>query len=311
LIDDEHRSFSGHARDKPGHDGCIESATIRTMSFMLAGKRIDYAEAGSGQCLVFVPGSFSSTAAWRPVGDLLNDRFRVAATSLLGCGETEETRTEKDSSIDAEAEVIEAVIAHAGGPVHLVGHSWGGTITLCVALRRRASVASLILLDANPCDLLQQSGDDALYTEAQRVSNAYIRAYHAGEREAARRVIDFWTGEGSFDRLPAKVRDYAAQTTHANVLDWPAMFGFRASLSDYAALALPVFVVNGSDSHRSLRRIAEILATTLPDAKRAEIAGASHLMIGTHPREVAALIADHVDQVMSKSSSWPGRREAS
>ena len=264
---------------------------------MQAGRGIEYAETGDGPCLVLVPGSFSSTAAWRPVGDLLKDRFRIVATSLLGCGETEETRTAGDTAIEAEAEVIEAVIARAGGPVHLVGHSWGGTIALSVAFLRRVRLAGLTLLDANPCDVLRQSGDDTLYRDVERMSEDYLGAYHAGEREVARRVIDFWTGEGSFDRLPTKVRDYAVQTTPANVLDWPAMFGFRQALPDYARLSLPVLVVSGGDSHPVLRRIADILAATLPHATPAEVAGASHLLIGTHPREVAALIAGHVGTV--------------
>jgi pimeloyl-ACP methyl ester carboxylesterase len=95
--------------------------------------RIDYDEYGSGPTLVLVPGSCSTGAAWRPVIAALNGRFRCVTTSLLGYGETAERRTTQDTSIVHEAEILEAVVRQAGGPVHLVGHSFGGIVALTVA----------------------------------------------------------------------------------------------------------------------------------------------------------------------------------
>jgi pimeloyl-ACP methyl ester carboxylesterase len=47
---------------------------------------IDYHEAGDGPTVVFVPGSCSTGAAWRPVISELSDSFRCVTTSLLGYG---------------------------------------------------------------------------------------------------------------------------------------------------------------------------------------------------------------------------------
>lgn len=263
------------------------------MTLELNGRAIDYVESGAGPCIVFVPGSFSATAAWRPIAELLKDRFRIVATSLPGCGRTAPLRDGKTSSDDYAA-LVEAVIARAGGRVHLVGHSWGGTIALATALRGNAALASITLIEANPCDVLRQSGEDDLYAAAKDMSDAYIAAYHGGEPEAARRVIDFWTGEGAFASLPPKMREFAVQTTPANVIDWPAMFAFRRPLSDYAKLDLPVLLIHGTNSHPSLHKIAALLHATIPGAKLEKIPGASHLLIGTHPKEIAPLIAAHV-----------------
>jgi pimeloyl-ACP methyl ester carboxylesterase len=264
------------------------------MALSLHGRTVDYEESGTGPCLLFVPGSFSSTAAWRPIGEHLKGRFRIVATSLPGCGRTDEIRTTSGAPVVAEAEVVEAVVEHAGAPVHLVGHSWGGVVCAVVALRRRVALKSVTFLEANICDLLRQSGDNTLYDEVHRFSDAYIAAFQAGEADAARRVIDFWTGAGTFERLPQTVRDYAIRTTPANIRDWPSMYGMNRPLADYAAIKCPVLVIRGADSHPAARRIAEILASICPQARLADIPGASHLMIGTHPREVAALIAEHV-----------------
>ena len=86
---------------------------------------------------MLVPGSCSTGAAWRPVIAGWNGQFRCVTTSLLGYGGTAERRMANDSSIVHEAKVVEAVARKAGGPVHLVGHSFGGLVALAVALRDR------------------------------------------------------------------------------------------------------------------------------------------------------------------------------
>lgn len=262
------------------------------MAFQFNGRAVDYVDSGEGPCIVFVPGSFSATAAWRPIAEKL-DGFRIVATSLPGCGGTD-ALVDGKTSADDYVDLIDAVIDRTNDRVHLVGHSWGGTLAVATALRGRGSLASLTLIEANPCDVLRQSGHADLYAAAKNMSDAYIAAYRDGEPEAARRVIDFWTGEGTFASLPAKMREFVVQATPANVVDWPAMFAFRRPLSDYAKLKLPVLLVHGTKSHPSLHKIAALLHATIPGARLEKIPDASHLLIGSHPGEIAPLIAAHV-----------------
>src|ERR1700709_207080 len=104
---------------------------------------IDYHESGQGPAVVFVPGSCSTGAAWRPTIDHLQARFRCVTTSLLGYGGTAERRTDVACDIGLEAEIIEAVVRRADCPVHLVGHSFGGLSALAVALRHKVPLLSL------------------------------------------------------------------------------------------------------------------------------------------------------------------------
>jgi pimeloyl-ACP methyl ester carboxylesterase len=114
-----------------------------------AGGRIDYDDSGgAGPTIVLVPGSCSTGAAWRPVIANWDGQFRCITTSLLGYGQTAERRTTEDPGISHEAEMLEAVIRKAGCPVHLVGHSFGGLVALVVALRGRALLASLTIVEA-------------------------------------------------------------------------------------------------------------------------------------------------------------------
>ena len=51
---------------------------------------------------------------------------------------------------------MEAVIRKAGGPVHLVGHSFGGLVALAVALRKQVPLASLAIVEAPAAELLRR-----------------------------------------------------------------------------------------------------------------------------------------------------------
>ena len=173
---------------------------------------IDYHESGDGPSIVFVPGSCSTGAAWRPVISALNGRFRCVTTSLLGYGGTTERRTARDPSISHEAEIIEAVIRRTGGPVHLVGHSFGGLSALAVALRARVPLQSLTIMEAPAVNILREIGEYRHYRTFREMSDAYFAAFRDGDREAISSMIDFYGGPGTFASWPSHVRAYATET---------------------------------------------------------------------------------------------------
>ena len=129
---------------------------------------IEYGEVGTGPAIVLVPGSCSTGAAWRPVIACLKDSFRCVTTSLLGYGGTTERRSASDSSIVHEAEALEWVVRRAGEPVPLVGHSFGGLVSLAVALRRQIKLASLAILEAPAVELLSGKARTVIIARSER-----------------------------------------------------------------------------------------------------------------------------------------------
>jgi pimeloyl-ACP methyl ester carboxylesterase len=254
--------------------------------------RIDYDEAGAGPTVVLVPGSWGTRSAWREVIAALGGRYRIVTTSLLGYGGTAERRTPSNTAMEHEAEIVEVVIDRAGGPVHLVGHSYGGQVCLAVAARRRTAIATLTVIEPTVFGLLQQAGDIALYEQVTTMCDGYFRAFTNGETEAARRVIEFYSGEGSFDALPQRMRDYIVATTRANIYDWQTGFGVPSSV--YADIAVPSLILRGERGHPSMARVAELLAGTMPDASLVTVAGAGHFMIATYAADAARFISGAV-----------------
>lgn len=261
------------------------------------GNNIDYQESGEGPAVLFVPGSFSTPAAWGGMQKRLPSGYRFIATSIRGYGGTDETRSLGDFDMAHQVRLVEAVARHAGAPVHLVGHSFGGTIALATALAGAVEVSSIATFEANPLALIRERGRANLYDATYEMSAAFEAAHNDGERDAAGRIIDFWGGAGSFATMPEPVRDYCRATAFANVLDWRTAFAFEATLADYARLAIPALIVRGGLANEAMVAITEGLAASLPDVRMSAVDGASHFLITSHAEDCARLLGDFLADV--------------
>lgn len=260
------------------------------------GRRIELVDHGSGPIVLFVPGSFATSAAWRGVQRCLSDRWRCVGTSLCGYGRTDETRSPGDLGMEHQLRVIRAIADRIGGPVHLVGHSFGGAVALAAALAGSVDVRSVATFEANPLAVIEESGFPAVYQATRAMSRAFEAAWRDGEPDAAGRIIDFWGGAGAFAAMPEAVREFCRATAGANVLDWNTAFGFRARLADYATLRVPVLLVRGGNANDAMVAITDALQRSLPDVAAAVVDGAGHFLISTHAQPCARLLEGFLDR---------------
>lgn len=243
------------------------------------GIQIDFVDKGDGPLLLFLPGSYSTPAAWRPVQRLLRPGPRMVTTSLRGYGKSAETRSLRDPGMRHEVALVEAVARHVGRPVHLVGHSFGGTVALATALARTIPVASLSLFEANPLDIIRDDEGRRLYQATLEMSRDFEAAVEADEPDAPGRIIDFWGGPGAFAAMPASVQAYCRQTAGVNVLDWRCDFGFAVSAADCASLDLPVLLVRGALANDTMKAITGRLQASMPLSRAFVVDGAGHFLI--------------------------------
>src|SRR5438874_6249088 len=93
-----------------------------------------FREAGAGTGVVCVHASASVSGQWRPLMDLLANRFRVLAADLYGYGQSPAWPDAHKLSLADEARLLEPVFRSAGDRFHLIGHSYGGAVALRAAL---------------------------------------------------------------------------------------------------------------------------------------------------------------------------------
>jgi pimeloyl-ACP methyl ester carboxylesterase len=268
---------------------------------------IDYCEQGNGATIVFVPGSWATRSAWDSTIQALDNRFRTVTTSLPGYGGTRESRTPANCSIDRSSETVEAAIRRAGGPVHLVGHSYGALICLDLALCGLMPLMSLTLIEPVAFGLLRQAGEFFFHEQFATMRGDYIRSFEAGEREAARHAVDYLGGNGSFAALPPRMREQIIVTTPSHILDMHS--GFDPTTAVLGNIRLPTRVVRGERTPPALDRSADILSRAMANASLHTIAGAGHFLTATHSSELAEHISDHV--MKTESWAWGGLSFAS
>ena len=191
---------------------------------------------------------------------------------------------------------VEALVDRAAEPVDLVGHSYGGFIALLVALHRPGRVRSIAAFEPVAFGVLHSAGDEVgLRSLAAANVDAALRDTAIGGQEPwLRAFVDYWNEPGAWDRLSEPAR------ASFRAVGWKLFGEVRSLLYDrtphdaYATLAVPALLMTGETSPIAARRVAAILAETIPGAHLRAVAGAGHMGPLTHAGEVSAAIADHI-----------------
>lgn len=111
---------------------------------------VEQAGPSSGEPVVLIHGFGGSTYSWRKILPTLAERFWVVAVDLSGFGYTERPRRRERYSREAQGELVLRVMDALGmESADLIGHSYGGGITLWIAWRHPERVRSMVLVDSS------------------------------------------------------------------------------------------------------------------------------------------------------------------
>ena len=180
-----------------------------------------FREAGAGPGVVCLHSNASSSAQWRGLMELLVPDHHVFAPDLYGSGKSVDWHSDRTISLGDEVRFIEPVLAQAGEPLVLVGHSYGGAVALAAALARPERVRALVLYEPTLFSLVEASQPRVGSVEGiQTAVASAATALDAGDKHAAaEHFIDFWMGEGRWKSMPAARQGPIAEST-VNVRRW-------------------------------------------------------------------------------------------
>jgi len=225
--------------------------------------------------------------------DLLSTTHRVFAPDSYGSGKSPEWPSDRTITLRDEVAFIEPVLAAAGTPLTLVGHSYGAAVALIAALHHPARVRALALYEPTLFALVDAHGPPPNGADGIRNTVAAASAaLDAGDRDAAaEHFIDFWMGAGSWKHTPAQ-RKPAIADSGINVRRWShALFTEPTPLAAFGALDVPVLYMVGKQSPESAHAVARLLLPVLPRVRLVEFEGLGHMAPVTHPERVNEAIA--------------------
>jgi pimeloyl-ACP methyl ester carboxylesterase len=256
-------------------------------------------EAGSGAAVVCLHANASSSAQWRPLMDRLAPRCHVFAPDSYGAGKSPEWPSERTIALTDEVELIAPVLARAGAPMTLVGHSYGAAVALMAALAAPSRVRALVLYEPTLFALVDQAQPPPNAADGIRAAVAAAsRALDAGDRSAAAaHFIDYWMAPGSWQRMSA-ARQAPIAAAMVNVRRWAhALTTEPTPLAAFAALAMPVLYLVGERSTAAAHAVARQLVATLPRVERVELAGLGHMAPVTDPDAVNDVVVRFLARV--------------
>jgi pimeloyl-ACP methyl ester carboxylesterase len=271
------------------------------------GLSVHYQQVGQGPDLVLVHGLFCNLAFWYlTVAPMLAKRFRVTVYDLRGHGHTERMPTGY-RAIDLADDLV-ALLDHLGiDRAHLVGHSFGGAVTLACAARHPHRGATLSLVDAW-VPSLQQLGQPFWQAQRCRVAAAGLEGNEQlprvaygfleelidhRERDGAAATQSSLLGPpgiaGDSQRLK-KWRQLVEQTSATRELSDVTGLGRR----EIAEVAMPTSAVFGRRS-RFLPTL-RALETLMPSMTSRTIANAGHFF----PLLKPVLLVEHIDRFLGE-----------
>ena len=251
---------------------------------------------GKGEPVILLHSSSSSRRQWRRLIEAIGNQYRVLAIDLLGYGDTGLPDTKEGFHLEQEVALVERLMDRIEGPVHLVGHSYGGVVGMKTVLKHRDRIRSLYVHEPVAFSLLRMEGLLKEWNEIQWVSRSLGALVERGcDEHAAELFLDYWGGKGTWSWTPDQRKPYLVRTMPKVVLDFTAVFGLDDPLLAYADLSVPTLVTTGTTGPMPARRVAEVLARVLGEANVLQMEGVGHMAPVTHPDEVNFHIVRHLN----------------
>ena len=231
-----------------------------------------------------------SAGLFEPLADRLGGMVDLRAFDFPGHGRSPDWQPEEGNDLHT------AVTRHAAAmierPVDLIGHSFGATVALRIAVGAPHALRSLTLVEpvlfaAAPAESRQAEHDRLAGYEAAGDWDGMLRQF-----------LGDWGMPGGIPaegpragRLRRQMRMVVG--TNAGLMADSADILRAGGLE---GVDLPVMLIAGADSPPVVHEIAGALAARLPDVGRATIPGAGHMLPLTHAGQFAELTRINLDR---------------
>ncbi|MEO0498504.1 MAG: alpha/beta hydrolase [Pseudomonadota bacterium] len=239
--------------------------------------------------------SLAHSASWGRVARALSGALTMTAFDMPGHGRSDPW----DGRGEIQKVTADIGIDFLDEPVDIIGHSFGATVALRMAVIRPDLVRTLTLIE--PVFFAVAYADRAEARQAFReLQGQYGLAMERGDTmTAARHFTQLWGDGTPWEALADTVQQSLAEQMYLITASHEALnndAGGMLAPGVLTALECPVLLMEGSQSPSIIRDINKGLAARLPNTTHAMIMNASHMAPITHADQVAVEILRFLDQ---------------
>lgn len=235
---------------------------------------------------VMIHCSLAQSGSWGRLARHLSGALNMTAFDMPGHGRSGAW----DNRGEYQRVTTDIAATFGEGPVDVVGHSFGATVALRLAVERPELVRSLVLIEPVFFAVVLQNNPQMQALHGHLFTGMDDAMGRGDLHGAARAFTGIWGDGTKWEDMPCAQRDLLAGQMHlieageAALHDDPGGLLHEGVLE---ALEQPVLLIEGSASPRIIPAIHEGLAARLPHAQRLVVAGAGHMVPITHGAQVS------------------------
>ena len=244
---------------------------------------MSYVEAGRGTPVIFVHGSGVDYRYFAAQMDPFAAKYRAIAVSLRHFypehwdGEGEFSTKEHVADLAAFIQQLHA------GPVHLVGHSRGGSVALYLAKAHPELVRTLTLAEGGSNMPAFAPTPSAEIPDRRLIFRSLVEHLDRGDIDGGIAVfVAYSMGPGSWENTPENIKDmlrFNAWTFVGIAHDRLDPF----TCEDAGKIKVPILLLNGDHSPVHQIRMVDKMQACMKGAERQVIQGSSHAMPQSNP----------------------------
>lgn len=231
--------------------------------------------------------SLAHSGSWGRMARGLSGLLTMTAFDMPGHGRSDRW----DGRDEIQKATAEIAADFLDAPTDIIGHSFGATVALRLAVMRPDLVRSLTLIEPVffAVALRDRPEIEPAFDAAQ---GDFVPAMERGDAlSAAREFTRLWGDGTPWEDMPATVRQSLADQMYLIVASKEALHDDAGGMLEPGVLetvAHPVLLVEGSKSPDIIHTIGDGLSSRLPNATRTMIMAAAHMAPMTHADQVAS-----------------------
>lgn len=195
-----------------------------------------------------------------------------------------------DGKHDFQTLVTDAAAACCDGPTHVIGHSFGGTAALRLAVEQPELVNRLTLIEPVYFAAAKGTPEHTIHAKAFR---PFVGAMLMGEEARAAEIFNDLWGSVAWKDIPARMQKQLVQRIHLIVAGGGAIEEDALGITSQERLNdlnVPVTLIRGAATQPVIKSIHDVLVSRLTTATDHVIGDAGHMVPVTHTDQVAAII---------------------